>query len=166
MPPRSEHKLTSLSCRPGALAVLSVDIMDISGEHQNGKNAILHPLSVSRTDELLADVNHDMSKTRLSKDGTPIQAPKGKELAGDLERISTQKAEGYCTWFSVEKRVSKRDREAPADDSAPFVQAELATEEPHQQKDPTPAAATRVRKFARPTSAADGASSTPTRSSR
>ncbi|KAI5481274.1 COPII-coated vesicle membrane protein [Pseudohyphozyma bogoriensis] len=57
--------------------LLSVDIMDISGEHQN-------------------DVNHDLSKTRLSKDGKVVEAPKGKELKGDLERISAQKAEGYC----------------------------------------------------------------------
>ncbi|KAK4698971.1 endoplasmic reticulum-Golgi intermediate compartment protein 3, partial [Phenoliferia sp. Uapishka_3] len=59
------------------LPVLSVDIMDISGEHQN-------------------DVNHDMSKTRLSKEGVMIEAPKGKELKGDLERIASQKGEGYC----------------------------------------------------------------------
>ncbi|KAL8279228.1 hypothetical protein RQP46_008265 [Phenoliferia psychrophenolica] len=57
--------------------LLSVDIMDISGEHQN-------------------DVNHDMSKTRLSKDGVAVEAPKGKELKGDLERIASQKGEGYC----------------------------------------------------------------------
>ncbi|GAA5902473.1 hypothetical protein JCM6882_002762 [Rhodosporidiobolus microsporus] len=58
--------------------LLSVDIMDISGEHQN-------------------DVNHDLSKTRVTSDGKFIQeAIKGKELAGDAERIARQKAEGYC----------------------------------------------------------------------
>lgn len=56
------------------------------------------PAAQSRMLTLLRslDVNHDMSKTRISKDGTPIEAPKGKELKGDLERISSQKAEGYC----------------------------------------------------------------------
>lgn len=37
-------------------AVLSVDIMDISGEHQN-------------------DVNHDMTKSRLDQTGTMLEAP-------------------------------------------------------------------------------------------
>lgn len=40
------------------------------------------------------DVNHDMAKTRLAKDGTVISAPKMKELKGDLERIAATKAEG------------------------------------------------------------------------
>ncbi|GAA5868039.1 hypothetical protein JCM8547_000786 [Rhodosporidiobolus lusitaniae] len=58
--------------------LLSVDIMDISGEHQN-------------------DVNHDLAKTRIAQDGKFIEeAIKGKELAGDAERIARQKAEGYC----------------------------------------------------------------------
>lgn len=61
---------------------------------------VCDPRCCSHDSRLIAparpDVNHDMSKTRLAKDGTPIQAPKGKELKGDLERISTQKAEGYC----------------------------------------------------------------------
>jgi hypothetical protein len=65
----------------------------------------LHLPGLHGLTQLLVDVNHDMSKTRLSKDGTPIQAPKGKELAGDLERISTQKAEGYCTSNDVETRA-------------------------------------------------------------
>ncbi|GAA5962260.1 hypothetical protein JCM3765_004723 [Sporobolomyces pararoseus] len=58
--------------------LLSVDIMDISGEHQN-------------------DVNHDLLKTRISQEGKTIMAAsKGKELTGDAERIARQKAEGYC----------------------------------------------------------------------
>ncbi|GAA5833692.1 hypothetical protein JCM11251_003206 [Rhodosporidiobolus azoricus] len=58
--------------------LLSVDIMDISGEHQN-------------------DVSHDLSKTRIAADGKFIEeAIKGKELTGDAERIARQKAEGYC----------------------------------------------------------------------
>ncbi|GAA5870619.1 hypothetical protein JCM1840_004818 [Sporobolomyces johnsonii] len=58
--------------------LLSVDIMDISGEHQN-------------------DVNHDLLKTRIAPDGKFISAaPKGKDLTGDAERIARQKADGYC----------------------------------------------------------------------
>ncbi|GAA6003348.1 retrograde cargo receptor ERV46 [Rhodotorula paludigena] len=58
--------------------LLSVDIMDISGEHQN-------------------DVHHDLFKTRISADGKFIEeAIKGKELTGDVERVARQKAEGYC----------------------------------------------------------------------
>lgn len=30
-----------------------------------------------------------------------IEGPKGKELTGDLERITVQKAEGYCACFSL-----------------------------------------------------------------
>ncbi|BGP58406.1 hypothetical protein JCM8202_001909 [Rhodotorula sphaerocarpa] len=58
--------------------LLSIDIMDISGEHQH-------------------DIHHDLFKTRLSPSGKPIEeAIKGKELAGDAERIARQKATGYC----------------------------------------------------------------------
>ncbi|GAA5883188.1 hypothetical protein JCM3774_002413 [Rhodotorula dairenensis] len=58
--------------------LLSVDIMDISGEHQT-------------------DIHHELSKTRMTADGKPIEdATKGKELAGDAERIARQKATGYC----------------------------------------------------------------------
>jgi hypothetical protein len=39
--------------------VLSVDIMDISGEHQN-------------------DVNHDMTKSRLDSGGRMLEAPGAK----------------------------------------------------------------------------------------
>ncbi|GAA5993626.1 hypothetical protein JCM11641_001033 [Rhodosporidiobolus odoratus] len=58
--------------------LLSIDIMDISGEHQN-------------------DVHHDLLKTRIGQDGRFVEeAIKGKQLAGDAERIARQKAEGYC----------------------------------------------------------------------
>ncbi|GAA6042893.1 hypothetical protein JCM8097_002756 [Rhodosporidiobolus ruineniae] len=58
--------------------LLSVDIMDISGEHQN-------------------DIHHDLYKTRIAPDGKFVEeAIKGKELTGDAERIARQKAEGYC----------------------------------------------------------------------
>lgn len=46
------------------------------------------------------DVHHDMTKTRLSRTGEMVEGPKGKELKGDLERITVQKAEGYCASLS------------------------------------------------------------------
>lgn len=54
-----------------------------------------------------------MAKTRLTKEGLIVEAPKGKELKGDLERIATQKAEGYCAllflrgivFFRIEVRM-------------------------------------------------------------
>jgi hypothetical protein len=54
------------------------------------------------TDELSflltwVDVNHDLLKTRINRKGEPIMAAsKGKELAGDAERVARQKLEGYC----------------------------------------------------------------------
>ncbi|SGY84777.1 BQ5605_C009g05719 [Microbotryum silenes-dioicae] len=57
--------------------LLSVDIMDISGEHQN-------------------DIHHDMTKTRLSKEGKVIDAPKGTGLTGDVERQAKTKDPNYC----------------------------------------------------------------------
>jgi hypothetical protein len=43
---------------------------------------------------LVLDVNHDMSKTRLSKDGAVVAGSKMKTLKGDLERIAATKGEG------------------------------------------------------------------------
>lgn len=44
-----------------------------------------------------SDIHHELSKTRMTADGKPIEdATKGKELAGDAERIARQKATGYC----------------------------------------------------------------------
>jgi len=59
--------------------LLSVDIMDISGEHQN-------------------DVNHDMTKTRLDKTGVPLNFPGAKDLKGELERAAgvTSQDPNYC----------------------------------------------------------------------
>jgi len=57
--------------------LLSVDIMDISGEHQN-------------------DVNHDITKTRISAAGEAIAAPGKKELAGELDRIAKVRGPNYC----------------------------------------------------------------------
>ena len=59
------------------------------------------------------DVNHDMSKTRLSKDGVAVEAPKGKELKGDLERIATQKGEGYCRSLLLVTGATEADDRSP-----------------------------------------------------
>ncbi|KAG0146743.1 hypothetical protein CROQUDRAFT_656907 [Cronartium quercuum f. sp. fusiforme G11] len=57
--------------------LLSVDLMDISGEHQN-------------------DVNHDMTKTRLDPSGAPVLANVSKGLKGELDTIAATRAPGYC----------------------------------------------------------------------
>ncbi|KAK4046029.1 ER-derived vesicles protein erv46 [Microbotryomycetes sp. JL201] len=57
--------------------LLSVDIMDISGEHQN-------------------DIHHDVSKTRLTKDGKRIDGANSKELKGELEKVAAQRGPSYC----------------------------------------------------------------------
>jgi len=57
--------------------LLSVDIMDISGEHQN-------------------DVNHDILKTRISDKGVPVAAPGKRELQGELDRIAKVRGPDYC----------------------------------------------------------------------
>jgi len=57
--------------------LLSVDIMDISGEHQN-------------------DVNHDITKSRLASDGKLIEGPGRRELQGELERVATIRGPDYC----------------------------------------------------------------------
>lgn len=71
----------SLDC-----TVLSVDIMDISGEHQNGsfRFSISHASS-----HLVIDVNHDMTKTRLDKTGVPLNFPgaKGPFAVGLRSRV-------------------------------------------------------------------------------
>jgi hypothetical protein len=42
-------------------------------------------------------VEQILFKTRMTADGKQIEeATKGKELAGDAERIARQKATGYC----------------------------------------------------------------------
>lgn len=99
-----------------------------------------------------ADVNHDMSKTRLSKEGEPVEAPKGKELKGDLERIASQKGEGYCACPSSSVAVAQLLT------GIGRVQVGRATAG-HRQ---SPAAATRARRCGKRTFDGAGASSTPT----
>ncbi|KNZ47073.1 uncharacterized protein VP01_66g5 [Puccinia sorghi] len=58
--------------------LLSVDVMDISGEHQNG--------------ERRANVAHDMTKTRLDSDGVPLSVNATQKLQGELESIIASRA--------------------------------------------------------------------------
>ncbi|KAH8916695.1 DUF1692-domain-containing protein [Atractiella rhizophila] len=57
--------------------LLSIDIMDISGEHQN-------------------DVNHDITKTRLDQQGNPVEAVGIKGLKGEFERVAASNDPNYC----------------------------------------------------------------------
>ena len=76
--------------------MLSLDVMDISGEHQN-------------------DLEHDISKTRLGQDGTAIETTKSgresltipfdivtneivfvPELKGDVDRANLNRDPSYC----------------------------------------------------------------------
>ncbi|KAK2465257.1 hypothetical protein APHAL10511_002611 [Amanita phalloides] len=57
--------------------LLSLDIMDISGEQQR-------------------DVTHNILKTRLDDKGRPIQHAVSVELKNDLDKISAGKSSNYC----------------------------------------------------------------------
>ncbi|KAI9510581.1 Sec1 family-domain-containing protein [Russula earlei] len=57
--------------------VLSLDLMDISGELQR-------------------DIAHDVIKTRLTAAGTAVPGSQVPELGNDLDKLTKQRAEGYC----------------------------------------------------------------------
>lgn len=112
------------------------------------------------------DIHHDLFKTRIAPTGTFVEeAIKGKELTGDAERVARQKAEGYCT-FRTDLRLLRAWAAGIALSSAWRVQAVRATAAHHLPTAPIPAAATLATRFASRTYGEDGASSTPTRSSR
>jgi hypothetical protein len=94
-----------------------------------------------------------MTKTRLSKDGKVIEAPKGKDLTGDVERIASQKAEGYCACGCFGAKAGKRSMT----NSCGELQAVLATVEHRRVTARIPAAATLASKYERLTSAEAGA---------
>ncbi len=58
-------------------AVLSLDLMDISGELQR-------------------DISHDVFKTRLTAAGTVVQGSQVGELRNDIDKLNEQRSEGYC----------------------------------------------------------------------
>lgn len=59
------------------VAVLSLDIVDISGEQQR-------------------DISHNIVKTRIDDKGRPIQNSASAELRNDLDKIHESKGETYC----------------------------------------------------------------------
>lgn len=59
------------------ISVLSLDVMDISGESQS-------------------DISHNIVKTRLNEDGTLVPSSQSSELRNDIDRLNEQKQNGYC----------------------------------------------------------------------
>ena len=59
------------------IAVLSLDVMDISGETQS-------------------DITHNIYKTRLDERGVPVPNSIVKGLQNDLDKINSQRENGYC----------------------------------------------------------------------
>ena len=57
--------------------VLSLDVMDISGETQS-------------------DITHNILKTRLDEQGQPVSHAIIAELQNDLDKINEQRQNGYC----------------------------------------------------------------------
>ncbi|WWD16541.1 hypothetical protein CI109_100968 [Kwoniella shandongensis] len=57
--------------------LLSLDVMDISGEHQT-------------------ELEHHITKKRLSKDGHVLESIEGGQLKGDVERANLKQDPNYC----------------------------------------------------------------------
>lgn len=57
--------------------LLSLDVMDISGERQN-------------------DIKHDMAKHRLSRDGQELEVTRSGQLKGEAERAAQNRDPNYC----------------------------------------------------------------------
>jgi len=57
--------------------LLSLDVMDISGETQT-------------------DVSHNIIKTRLNENGSPVPSSQSSELRNDIDRLNEARQNGYC----------------------------------------------------------------------
>ena len=57
--------------------VLSLDIIDISGELQR-------------------DITHNIVKTRLTEEGVSVRGSQVAELRNDIDKLNEQRASGYC----------------------------------------------------------------------
>ncbi|THH28262.1 hypothetical protein EUX98_g5926 [Antrodiella citrinella] len=57
--------------------LLSLDVMDISGETQS-------------------DVSHNIIKTRLNENGSPVPSSQSTELRNDIDRLNEARQNGYC----------------------------------------------------------------------
>jgi hypothetical protein len=69
--------LTEAICRQFYLSVLSLDVMDISGETQR-------------------DISHNILKARLDERGVVIPKGYSADLQNDIDKIHEAKKEGYC----------------------------------------------------------------------
>ncbi len=57
--------------------MLSLDVVDISGELQR-------------------DITHNIVKTRLTENGTPVPGSHTAELRNDIDKLNEQRSSGYC----------------------------------------------------------------------
>ncbi|KAN0060602.1 ER-derived vesicles protein erv46 [Thecaphora frezii] len=57
--------------------LVSLDVMDISGEHQS-------------------DIKHDIERIRVNADGVPVESGTKKGLTGDAARIAKTRGKDYC----------------------------------------------------------------------
>lgn len=58
-------------------AVLSLDVMDISGEQQR-------------------DVSHNILKKRITQTGVDMPASRGEDLRNEIDKLAERRANGYC----------------------------------------------------------------------
>jgi Endoplasmic reticulum vesicle transporter len=77
IPPPPPVILTTDTTSSHLCPVLSLDLMDISGELQR-------------------DISHDITKTRLTPTGTVVLGSQVGELRNDIDRLNEQRSEGYC----------------------------------------------------------------------
>jgi endoplasmic reticulum-Golgi intermediate compartment protein 3 len=69
--------LHNLALNDARSSVLSLDVMDISGETQR-------------------DVTHNIFKTRLTDAGVPVPNAGSAELRNEIDKLNEQKAKDYC----------------------------------------------------------------------
>lgn len=76
-PKQSQHFSVFLFSHILICSVLSLDVMDISGETQ-------------------PDIKHNILKTRLTDRGMPVPNAQSNELRNDLDKLNEQRGSGYC----------------------------------------------------------------------
>lgn len=57
--------------------VLSLDVMDISGEQQR-------------------DISHNIAKKRLTKTGIDVSGQRGGDLRNEIDKLAEKRGSGYC----------------------------------------------------------------------
>lgn len=58
-------------------SVLSLDVMDISGEQQR-------------------DVSHNIVKKRITKNGVDVPGQRGGDLRNEIDKLAEMRGSGYC----------------------------------------------------------------------